>query len=58
MTGYEKIMGMTLEELARTRICPSEFGIGLKDDDDLCKIMDGGDNCTECLYRALLSEIE
>ena len=56
MTGYEKIMGMTIEELSETRICPSEFG--LKDNKQLCEIMDGGDYCFKCLYWALIDEVE
>ena len=56
MTGYEKIMSMTLEELANTEICPCD--LGLEDDEELCKnISNIEETCVECLKRALNMDV-
>jgi len=52
MTGYEKIMSMSIDELAETGVCPHRFGL---EDKDLC-IKNKKSCCVECLKKALEEE--
>lgn len=54
MTGYEKIMNMTLEELAQIGTCPHKFGL---EDTELC-IKNSKSSCVECLKMALEKECD
>jgi len=55
MTGYEKVMSMSLEELAQTGVCPHRFGL---EDENICIKIDSLEGCSECLNMALEKELE
>lgn len=54
MTGYEKVMNMSLEELAELGICPHCFGL---EDSELC-LENSKASCVECLKKALMKEVD